>query len=135
MLSPTKLATATALALAMAAPITACSDFPEGDAYPSTVRVYLDRDFDQTWQLAACDTPDDTTLRVTGSNALGGRIVIDVTGGSGNVTIFSDATTVGLTGNIDEYGIDSERLFTAKGEYRSGEDEGKIELEGNCSAG
>ena len=129
----TNWAAAPVLALAFASALTGCSDFPEGDANPATVRVYLDRDFDQTWQLAACDTANEASLSVTGTNTLGGRIVIDISDGTGNVTVFSDATTIGLTGSIEEYEIDEEQLFTAKGEYRSGEDGGKIELEGNCS--
>jgi hypothetical protein len=60
-------------------------------------------------------------------------IIIDISDGTGDVTVFSDATTISLTGNIDDDEIDEEQLFTAKGDNTSGEDGGNIELEGNCS--
>ncbi len=134
MRSPLNLAIATTTAVALAAALAGCSDFPEGDPNPATVRLYLDRDFDQTWQLAACDTPDDQSIAVTGTNAAGDRIVIDIAGGTGTATVFADTTTVALTGTIDDYDFDSEEaLFDAEGEYRSGEETGKLELKGNCT--
>jgi hypothetical protein len=135
MRTPWNLAAAAAAALALAASLAGCSDFPAGDPNPSTVRVYLDRDFDQTWQLAECNAPDEESLAVTGTNAAGERIVIDISGGTGNATIFAGTTTIALSGTIDDYDFDAEdQLFDAEGEYRAGEEEGKLELRGNCSS-
>jgi hypothetical protein len=134
MRSPLHLVVGLATGLVPAVLLTGCSDFPAGDPNPSTVRVYLDRDFDQTWQLAACDTAGDESLSVTGTNTFGERIAIEISGGSGSVTVFADTTTISLTGTIDDYDFDSEeQLFDAEGEYRSGEQTGRLELAGNCT--
>jgi hypothetical protein len=134
MRSPVNLAAAASAALALVAPLAGCSDFPEGDPSPSTVRVYLDRDFDQTWQLATCDPADEESLAVTGSNAAGERLVIEISGGTGNATVFADATTITWSGTLDDYDFDSdEQLFDAEGEYRTSEETGKLELQGNCT--
>ena len=134
MRSSVKLAAAATAALALVAPLAGCSDFPEGDPNPSSVRVYLDRDFDQTWQLVTCDPADEESLAVTGSNAAGERLVIDISGGTGSATVFADTTTVVWSGTLDDYDFDGEeQLFDAEGEYRSGEETGKLELQGNCS--
>lgn len=132
--NPLRLAVATTATLVMAASLAGCSDFPEGDPNPSTVRVYLDRDFDQTWQLAACDPADEESLAVTGSNTAGQRLVIEITGGTGNATVFADATAIAWSGTLDDYDFDTEeQLFDAEGEYQAGEETGKLELQGNCT--
>jgi len=109
-----------------------CSDWPDGPANPGTVRVYTGDSF-KTWQLAPCQTADDTSLSVTGSDAMGGRVVIQVEGGTGDITVF-DGTSVTMTGDVVEYQMDAEQLFTAKGDYQRGEDSGKLKLDGNCSS-
>ncbi len=112
-----------------------CSSFPEGDPNPGTVRVFLDGDFDQTWQLAPCDAATATSLSATASNAGGDRLVIEIADEAGRVTVFEGATTVGWTGTIEDFDYDAEeQLFEAEGQYAAGDDEGKLELEGNCAA-
>ena len=134
MRSSVKLAAAATAALALAAPLAGCSDFPEGDANPGTVRVYLDRDFDQTWQLANCDPADEESLAVTGTNTAGERLVIEINGGTGSATVFANTTTIAWSGTIDDYDFDSEeQLFEAEGEYQAGEETGNLELQGNCT--
>ena len=117
----------------LAATASGCSSFPEGDPSPSTVRVYLDGDFDQTWQLAECTTPNEASLAVTGSNTFGQRLVIEIADGAGDVTVFDDISTISLTGSVEEYEVNDDGVFTAKGDYTSGEVEGEIELVGVCS--
>ena len=119
--------------LLLAVSSSGCSDFPSGDPSLGTVRVYLDGDFDQTWQLAECSTADEASLAVTGSNTFGQRLVIEISGGAGDVTVFDDISTIALSGSVEDYEVNDDGVFTAKGGYSAGEDEGDIELEGLCS--
>ena len=122
-----------ALVAALAVTATGCSSWPEGPPNPGTVRVFQDGDFTKTWQLAECDSPSDSSLMVTGSDGMGGRIVINITDGTGDFTEFKGLQSVELAGSVEEYSMDADGMFTAKGTYGSGEDGGKLKLEGDCT--
>lgn len=120
------------IAVGLAFSAAGCSDdWIDGPPDPSTVRVFIDREFDYTWQMSVCESANDESLTVTGSDGMGGAIFVEILDGSGTVSIVRNSAPI--TGAIDRYEMDDDRIFTAKGDYEAGGESGPLELEGNCS--